>query len=164
MFLDTPEDARTMKEEIFGPVVHINTFKTEADVIAKANDTEYGLYASVFTKNMDRAMRMVKAMDSGFVSVNATSPTTAQDLPFGGYRFRGRAGRGGWRASTSSWRRRVLLFALMSSEGSHGPNRFLFFLMTAIVNYFLPRSTAKSRRRHTCKGCNSRYSAHETVM
>lgn len=94
VFLDTPEDARAMKEEIFGPVVHINTFKTEAEVIAKANDTEYGLYASVFTKNMDRAMRVVKAMDSGYVSVNATSPTTAQDLPFGGYKISGQGREG----------------------------------------------------------------------
>lgn len=94
VFLDTPENARTMKEEIFGPVVHINTFKTEAEVIAKANDTEYGLYASVFTKNLDRAMRVVKAMDSGYVSVNATSPTSAQDLPFGGYKISGQGREG----------------------------------------------------------------------
>lgn len=94
VFLNTPEDARTMKEEIFGPVVHINTFKTEEEVIAKANDTEYGLYASVFTKNLDRAMRLVKAMDSGFVSVNATSPTSGRDLPFGGYKISGQGREG----------------------------------------------------------------------
>jgi acyl-CoA reductase-like NAD-dependent aldehyde dehydrogenase len=49
----TPEDSQMMKEEVFGPVVNINIFKTEEEVMAKANDTEYGLYAAVFTKNID---------------------------------------------------------------------------------------------------------------
>ncbi|KAB5513411.1 aldehyde dehydrogenase domain-containing protein [Coniochaeta sp. 2T2.1] len=95
VFLDTPEDARVMKEEIFGPIVHINTFRTEAEAIAKANDTEYGLYASVFTKNIDCAMRVAKAIDSGSVSVNATSPSGAKDLPFGGYKVSGQGREGG---------------------------------------------------------------------
>lgn len=94
VFLDTPEDARVMKEEIFGPVVHINTFKTEEEAIGKANDTEYGLYASVFTKDIGRALRVAKAVESGYVSVNATSPTTAADMPFGGYKVSGQGREG----------------------------------------------------------------------
>ncbi|SPO06221.1 probable aldehyde dehydrogenase [Cephalotrichum gorgonifer] len=94
VFLDTPEDARIMKEEIFGPVVHINTFKTEAEAIAKANDTVYGLYASVYTRDIERAMRVAKALDSGHVSINASSPTTGRDLPFGGYKVSGQGREG----------------------------------------------------------------------
>jgi aldehyde dehydrogenase (NAD+) len=95
VFLDTPEEARIMKEEIFGPVVNINIFETEAEAIAKANDTEYGLYASVYTKDLSRAMRVAQALESGYVGVNCTSPTTAKDLPFGGYKVSGQ-GREGW--------------------------------------------------------------------
>lgn len=89
IFTDVPEDSRTMKEEIFGPVVQINTFKTEREAVDKANDTEYGLYASVFTTDVNRAMRVAKKLDAGTVGVNCTSPTTAFDMPFGGYKMSG---------------------------------------------------------------------------
>jgi aldehyde dehydrogenase (NAD+) len=59
------EDARPMKEEIFGPVVNINVFKTEKEAIAKAVDSEYGLYSAVYSKNIDRALRVAKAMEAG---------------------------------------------------------------------------------------------------
>ncbi|CAK7229074.1 hypothetical protein SCUCBS95973_007096 [Sporothrix curviconia] len=95
VFVDTPETARVMKEEIFGPVVMINTFATEDEAVAAANDTEYGLYASVYTRDIDRAMRIAKALESGYVGVNCTSPATARDLPFGGYKMSGQ-GREGW--------------------------------------------------------------------
>ena len=89
IFTKTPEDAKIMKEEVFGPVVNINTFSSEDEVIKKANDTEFGLYASVYTKNIDRALRFAKALDSGTVGINCTSPTTAHDVPFGGYKQSG---------------------------------------------------------------------------
>jgi aldehyde dehydrogenase (NAD+) len=89
IFADAPEDARIVKEEIFGPVVVINVFTTEEEVMAKANNSEYGLYASVYTKNLDRAMRFAKGLEAGTVGVNCTSPTTAKDLPFGGYKGSG---------------------------------------------------------------------------
>ncbi|KUI66325.1 Aldehyde dehydrogenase [Cytospora mali] len=95
VFLDSPEGSRLMKEEIFGPVVNINTFETEEEAIKIANDTEFGLYAAVYTKNLDRALRVAKALESGYVGVNCTSPTTAQDMPFGGYKSSGQ-GREGW--------------------------------------------------------------------
>jgi aldehyde dehydrogenase (NAD+) len=78
-----------MTEEVFGPVVNINIFKTEEEVMAKANDTEYGLYAAVFTKNIDRAMRFAKGLEAGTVGVNCTSPTNGTDSPFGGYKGSG---------------------------------------------------------------------------
>lgn len=89
IILETPEDSRIMKEEVFGPVVNINVFKTEEEALAKANDTEYGLYAAVFTKNIDRAMRVAKGLEAGTVGVNCTSPTTGMDTPFGGYKGSG---------------------------------------------------------------------------
>lgn len=89
IFESTPDDARIMKEEIFGPVVAINTFKTEAEAVERANQTEFGLYASVFTKDIDRAVRISKLLEAGTVGVNCTSPTTANDMPFGGFKMSG---------------------------------------------------------------------------
>lgn len=89
IFLDQPENSTVMKEEIFGPVVTINIFETEEEVIAKANDSEFGLYAAVFTKDIDRAMRVATKMESGTVGINCTSPNTAHDMPIGGYKGSG---------------------------------------------------------------------------
>jgi aldehyde dehydrogenase (NAD+) len=94
VFLNAPELARITKEEVFGPVVVINTFETEAEAIAKANDTEFGLYASVFTRDVGRAMRVAKALESGYVGINCTSPLTGVDLPFGGYKASGQGREG----------------------------------------------------------------------
>ncbi|KAJ5085854.1 hypothetical protein N7532_010625 [Penicillium argentinense] len=89
IFENLPDDSRVMREEIFGPVVAINTFKTEEEAIRKANDTEFGLYASVFTRDLDRAVRLSRALEAGTVGVNCTSPTNAKDAAFGGYKMSG---------------------------------------------------------------------------
>ncbi|PYH95037.1 aldehyde dehydrogenase [Aspergillus ellipticus CBS 707.79] len=89
VFENMPEDAQIMKEEVFGPVVVINTFKTEDEVLQKANDSEYGLYASVFTKDIDRAVRVSKLLETGTVGVNCTSPLMPKDMPFGGFKGSG---------------------------------------------------------------------------
>jgi aldehyde dehydrogenase (NAD+) len=94
VFLDMPETARITKEEVFGPVVIINTFETEVEAVAKANDTEFGLYAAVFTRDISRAMRVAKALESGYVGINCTSPITGRDLPFGGYKSSGQGREG----------------------------------------------------------------------
>lgn len=86
---DAPEDSRVMREEIFGPVVCINTFTDEDEVMKRANDTEYGLYASVFTKDISRALRIAKRLEAGSIGVNCTSPTMAWDMPFGGWKASG---------------------------------------------------------------------------
>lgn len=86
---NAPEDSRVMKEEIFGPVVCINTFSDEADVMSKANDTEFGLYASVFTRDISRALRIAKQFEAGSVAINATSPLTTFDMPLGGWKQSG---------------------------------------------------------------------------
>ncbi|TLS23116.1 uncharacterized protein PpBr36_06149 [Pyricularia pennisetigena] len=94
VFLDQPEDATVMKEEIFGPVVSINTFETEQEVLQKANDTEFGLYASVFTRDISKAMRVAKALESGSVGINCSSLSGGRDLPFGGYKQSGQGREG----------------------------------------------------------------------
>ena len=88
IYTNVPEDARIMKEEIFGPVVCINTFVDEGDVIEKANDTEYGLYASIFTRDISRALRVAKQLEAGSVGINATA-TTKLDMPMGGWKQSG---------------------------------------------------------------------------
>lgn len=90
IFIEQPENAAVMKDEIFGPVVCINTFDTEAEAIAKANDSELGLYAAVYTKDLDRAVRVTAKLEAGMVGVNCTSPTAkGMELPFGGYKGSG---------------------------------------------------------------------------
>lgn len=87
--INAPDDSRLIKEEIFGPVLCISTFTDETDVLRRANDTEYGLYASVYTKDIKRALRVAKKLQAGSVGVNVTSPTTSIDLPFGGWKESG---------------------------------------------------------------------------
>lgn len=89
IFTSVPEDSRVAKEEIFGPVVVINTFATEEEAIQKANDTEFGLYAALYTKDLERAIRVGKKLESGMVGINCTSPTGSWDLPFGGWKGSG---------------------------------------------------------------------------
>ncbi|KIW36917.1 uncharacterized protein PV06_10821 [Exophiala oligosperma] len=89
ILLDAPEDSKVMKEEIFGPVVCINTFTDEKDVIKLANDTEFGLFASVFTKDVSRAWRLAKALEAKAIGVNCTSPVGAMDVPVGGWKQSG---------------------------------------------------------------------------
>lgn len=102
VFLNTPEDARIMKEEVFGPVANINVFETEEEALRWANDTEFGLYASVYTSSVDRALRVATALDSGYVGVNCTSPAIGRDMPFGGYKASGQ-GREGWHHSLDNF-------------------------------------------------------------
>ena len=82
VFTDVPDTARISREEIFGPVSVVNTFETEEEAIRRANDSEYGLYAAVFSKNIDRALRVASALESGAVGVNCTSPSTSLSVPF----------------------------------------------------------------------------------
>ena len=89
IFTGVPESSRIAKEEIFGPVVMINSFATEEEAIKKANDTEFGLYAALYTRDLERAMRVGKKLESGMVGVNCTGPTGCWDLPFGGWKGSG---------------------------------------------------------------------------
>ncbi len=79
-------------EEIFGPVLAVLDFETEAEAIALANDTDYGLTASVYTENLSRAHRVARAIRAGTVSVNCFSEGSAA-TPFGGFKQSGFFGR-----------------------------------------------------------------------
>lgn len=85
----TPErDARTVREEIFGPVVTVLPFDDESDAIALANDTAYGLSGSIWTENLSRAMRVSGAVTAGNLSVNSHS-SVRYSTPFGGFKQSG---------------------------------------------------------------------------
>ena len=80
------------RDEIFGPVIATIPFDTEDEAIAIANDTNYGLHASVYTSNLDTAFRVARSIRAGTVSVNAYSEGDIT-TPFGGYRESGFGGR-----------------------------------------------------------------------
>jgi aldehyde dehydrogenase (NAD+) len=84
-----PEQSRIMKEEVFGPVQCLTIFSDENDVLARANDSEFGLYASVYTRDLSRALRFATAFESGNVGVNVTSPMMTHDMAFGGLKQSG---------------------------------------------------------------------------
>lgn len=66
-----PDDARVIREEIFGPCCHIRPFDTEEEVIALANDTEYGLAAALWTENTSRSIRVAEQINAGIVWINS---------------------------------------------------------------------------------------------
>lgn len=82
------KDMRVWKEEVFGPVLPIVSFKTEEEAISLANDTIYGLGAYVYTKDRKRADRIATAIDSGMISMNGINYIKPSN-PFGGYKSSG---------------------------------------------------------------------------
>lgn len=85
----TPErHDRTVREEIFGPVVTVLPFEDEADALELANDTEYGLSGSIWTRDIGRALRAARAVESGNLSVNSHS-SVRYSTPFGGFKQSG---------------------------------------------------------------------------
>uniref|UniRef100_A0A8W7PDV7 Aldehyde dehydrogenase domain-containing protein n=1 Tax=Anopheles coluzzii TaxID=1518534 RepID=A0A8W7PDV7_ANOCL len=77
-----------VREEVFGPVVAIQTFTSEAEAIAMANDTPYGLAGGVFTTDGARALRVVKEIRAGVTWINCYNPTF-NEAPWGGYKMSG---------------------------------------------------------------------------
>ncbi|KAI0020984.1 aldehyde dehydrogenase domain-containing protein [Xylariomycetidae sp. FL0641] len=125
VFLRQPEDAAIMKEEVFGPVACINVFDTEAEALRVANDSEYGLYAALYTRDLDRALRMAKGLEAGMVGVNCTSPTGAWDMPFGGYKSSG-VGRESFLHSLEDWMEHKSVYIKVGGlEGAAGANSTL---------------------------------------
>lgn len=92
-----PPNCRTNKEEIFGPVISIAPFDTEEEVLAVANNTEYGLAATLWTENLSRAHKMAQQLETGIVWINCW---LLRDLrtPFGGVKSSGVGREGGWEA------------------------------------------------------------------
>jgi betaine-aldehyde dehydrogenase len=88
IFYDVDNGARIAQEEIFGPVMSVIPFRDEADAIAIANATEYGLAAAVWTRDIFKAFRVVKQLEAGIVWVNHMQPTMVE-APWGGYKASG---------------------------------------------------------------------------
>jgi succinate-semialdehyde dehydrogenase / glutarate-semialdehyde dehydrogenase len=91
---DVPGDARVLKEEIFGPVAPVASFDDEEAAVAAANDTEFGLVAYVYTRDLKRAFRVVEGLETGMVGLNqglVSNPAA----PFGGVKQSGVGREGG---------------------------------------------------------------------
>uniref|UniRef100_A0A7N8Y1H6 Aldehyde dehydrogenase 1 family, member A3 n=1 Tax=Mastacembelus armatus TaxID=205130 RepID=A0A7N8Y1H6_9TELE len=88
IFSGVKDHMRIAKEEIFGPVQCILSFKSQKEVIERANSSQYGLVSAVFTASMDRALSMSAALETGTVWINCYNALHAQ-TPFGGYKMSG---------------------------------------------------------------------------
>ncbi len=88
VFTDCTDEMRIVREEIFGPVMSILGFSDEEEVVRRANDTEYGLAAGVFTESLRRAHRVIHRLEAGICWINTynLSPST---MPVGGYKQSG---------------------------------------------------------------------------
>jgi succinate-semialdehyde dehydrogenase / glutarate-semialdehyde dehydrogenase len=91
---DVPDDARVLREEIFGPVAPVKGFASEEEAIAAANDTEFGLVAYVYTSDLKRAFRVVEGLETGMVGLNQGMVSNAA-APFGGVKQSGFGREGG---------------------------------------------------------------------
>lgn len=88
IFDDCTPKITIVKEEVFGPVVTIQTFQTEAEAVALANDTIYGLAGAVFSTDGARALRVMKEIRAGITWINCYNPTF-NEAPWGGYKMSG---------------------------------------------------------------------------
>ena len=84
---------RVFREEIFGPVAPVFKFDTEAEAIAMANDTEFGLASYMYTQDMGRIFRVSEALEYGMVGVNETA-ISSEVIPFGGVKESGQGREG----------------------------------------------------------------------
>ena len=85
---DVPADALCMREETFAPIAPVTPFESEEEVVAQANDTEYGLAAYAFTNDLSRTWRLAESLEAGTIGINDAVPTASQ-CPFGGFKQSG---------------------------------------------------------------------------
>jgi succinate-semialdehyde dehydrogenase/glutarate-semialdehyde dehydrogenase len=94
VLLDVPDSARMSREEIFGPVAPVVRFSSEDEALGRANATEFGLIAYVFTRDLGRALRVSEGLESGMVALNA-GVISNPAAPFGGVKHSGFGREGG---------------------------------------------------------------------
>ena len=94
VLVDVPADAAVLREEIFGPVAPVTTFTTEEQALGAANDTPHGLVAYLFTRDLDRAVRVAEGLETGMVGVNVGLVSNPA-APFGGVKQSGFGREGG---------------------------------------------------------------------
>jgi succinate-semialdehyde dehydrogenase/glutarate-semialdehyde dehydrogenase len=92
---DVPPSAELLREEIFGPVAPVASFESEEDAIAAANNTEYGLVAYVYTRDIKRALRVAEGLETGMVGLNQGMVSNPA-APFGGVKWSGVGREGGY--------------------------------------------------------------------
>jgi betaine-aldehyde dehydrogenase len=88
LFANVRPEMKIAQEEIFGPVLSVIPFETEADAVAIANDSLYGLSGSIWTRDIERALRMARAVETGVLSINSGS-SVHLEAPFGGVKHSG---------------------------------------------------------------------------
>ncbi len=123
IFVDVTQDMRLAREEVFGPVLAVMEFSDEQQAISIANDTEYGLAAGIWTRDLNRAHRVAQAVEAGSVWVN-TYRTSAPMAPFGGYKRSGLGREGGAAAILQFLQAKAIWIDL----GEEGPPPFVMKL------------------------------------
>jgi len=88
VFVDVPADAEIWREEVFGPVLAVRTFRDEAEAVAAANETRFGLAAAVMSVDLERCRRVARRLRAGIVWINCSQPTFSQ-APWGGMKQSG---------------------------------------------------------------------------
>jgi betaine-aldehyde dehydrogenase len=116
IFSDVRDDMRVAREEIFGPVMCVLDFDDEDEVVARANDTEFGLAAGVFTRDIQRAHRVVAKLQAGTCWINAYNLTPVE-MPFGGVKRSG-VGRENSRAAIEHYTRVKSVYVEMGDVAS----------------------------------------------
>ena len=97
---EVSNDMKVAREEIFGPVLTVTTFETQPEAIQKANDSEYGLWAGVWTRELGKAHRVAGQLEAGIVGINE-EPITYPQTPFGGFKHSGNSSEQGINAISS---------------------------------------------------------------
>lgn len=111
------QDHEIQRTEVFGPVVTISTFSSENEAVALANDTDFGLAASLWTRDINRAMRMARAIEAGVISINSYSEG-GMSAPFGGYKQSGFGGKERGMDAFEQWTQTKTVWLQLHGDGS----------------------------------------------
>ena len=137
-------------EEIFGPVAPVCRFETDAEAIARANDTEYGLAAYVFTRDLERGMRSRGEIEAGMIALNRGLMSDPA-APFGGVKQSGLGREGGSiTASLSSWRRSI---SPRPSDERSVETRFAFATMSCPISTTIVADYRRAQCGHAARRC-----------